>query len=584
MAEVPLNVVITANSAAIKKALRGIQKEVLGTETKSRKEIEKTDRARKRSLQRTRSQVTALGTQFNKLGKGIQRELSNSIFTGVKRGRQRAAAWLKQNKGAIVAGLAVGAGAGVRSAYRRGSGFLGLPTQQGAFQEATQYRIKYRQFANAAGMMPLERDAFMKRIRGKSEETGATEGDILSGAARVQAAMGSEGLQAYETQLDNLININQSLGAPMDDLAGVLVELNRQFGLSAEQFPEAIGFMVEAANEGSIEVTDFAGNMRSSMGVWAASFGEGMDSWKQLVSTAETVGTTYDPAVVATAMERGAETLGLARNTPSEVRKWKRMGLDVNLPPVQLGQQMREKGITAPQLKELVPDLRSRRMLMTLMAQGGGQYLGLQGQVGLDRAKRQAADFRTSPEGEIVAARSTILRNVNEQFKEVGEAAMDVAGKFEILASKNVLLAQKLGVAIDIITPMLMAAGGYTILKGSKNIKDAAGLMKGGGAAGGTAGGTAAATGAGLVSTLGLGGLVAGGAMGTGMLLGREFPEFGAQVNKKFGGVPILYDPSRQERIFKSQEEAARYLEKSARNLNAAASSHASSGKQEGGP
>ena len=72
MAEVPLNVVITANSAAIKKALRGIQKEVLGTETKSRKEIEKTDRARKRSLQRTRSQVTALGTQFNKLGKGLQ--------------------------------------------------------------------------------------------------------------------------------------------------------------------------------------------------------------------------------------------------------------------------------------------------------------------------------------------------------------------------------------------------------------------------------------------------------------------------------------------------------------------------------
>ena len=135
MAEVPLQVVITANSAAIKKALKGIQKDILGTETKTRKEIEKTDRARSRSLQKTKAGAQSLGNEFKKAGAVAQRELEKGILTGTKRGIQKAGSFLRRNRGNFIKGLGAITGAGLitaRQGFQTARGITGAPGVLGA--------------------------------------------------------------------------------------------------------------------------------------------------------------------------------------------------------------------------------------------------------------------------------------------------------------------------------------------------------------------------------------------------------------------------------------------------------------------
>jgi hypothetical protein len=521
MADVPLNVNIGVHGhQEVARVMRGLQE----TQMKSQKQLAR-ERLRAKGLREQeliaersalRSTVAAVraaeGEKAN-LYRRTGRELYDSIATQTKKAVQASRNFLRQHRGDIARGLALGAVYGARSAVERGRGFLGLPSQQEAFSASMNYRTSFGQFAAAAGLSQEQSRAMMKRFERRSERTGFSEAEQLEGAREIQAKMGGTGLPAYEANLDTLTGISQSFGVPMDALAGVLVELQRQFNIAAEDLPEAIGFMVQAANEGSIEVGDFALEMRDSMGIWSSAMGEGIDSWKGFVSTAETIGTTISSSETSTAIVRALESLielraGTTKGDKDRQRLAKKLGLDLTADPLTIARQMRERGVTEGQLLTLFPETRASRAFRALQAQGGlGERLqALPGAGGLSLAEQRAQQFRQSPEGQIFARREEILRNVNQQFAEVADAADQAAGSLLAFASAHVVATQRLGVAFDALQAAGIGAIAWKALRPAKAATDVA-LTTGAAAAGGGA----AATALGLLGAVVAPALVAGG-------------------------------------------------------------------------
>ncbi|GAF72268.1 unnamed protein product, partial [marine sediment metagenome] len=171
MAEVPLQVRITADSKAIKKALRGVQKEIEKGERAAQKAITKTDQARSRSVQRQKSQIQQLGKEFKRLGGGVQRELEKSIFTGTKRGIQKAGAFMRANRGSFVKGLGALGVAGVyagKQALQKARGITGAPTIQENIANAKQFEYRMALLQNQSRMTDEQMSKLQSRIVSKA--------------------------------------------------------------------------------------------------------------------------------------------------------------------------------------------------------------------------------------------------------------------------------------------------------------------------------------------------------------------------------------------------------------------------------
>lgn len=452
MAEVPLEVRVTVDSAAVRKALRGMQKDVSRSEKDQRKELDKTDRARERSMGRRKRGLKELDRELKNSAKKNARELEQSFETGTKRGLMRVRKVMgAARKSAGFAGLfAFGALNKARDQSRQ---FTQIPSTEQAFSASVEYRRRFQKFGSAAELTEGGRDKMLRRFRDQSQKTGMQENEFLSGAEVVQEAIGSKGLEGYLQNLDELSDISQGLGVPMGDLAGIVVELDRQFGIAAEDIPEALGFLTKAALNGSIEVGNFSQEFRNNAGLFAVTVGKGTEGFKKLVAAGETVGTVHGPAEAATALLATTESLV----KPATQKKLRKYGLPQSTDPLEVAAALRTRqdrlsgqknaGMKRQaELFDIFGTKREVRGMRALVAQQGltEELMQIPGQVGLDVGRKAGRDFRGSEIGKHDAEIATRLRDVNEDFVEISRKFREESQMMEKLIGENTVAVKNL--------------------------------------------------------------------------------------------------------------------------------------------
>lgn len=469
MTDVPVQIRMVMDSSGTTRALRGLDKEFRKVEQAARTEIMKTEQLRDRGLQTQKRRIVELGNQFKRLGHSIERELQSSVHRGIKRGIERGRKFLSTHRGALAVGALAGGATFARSVASRAQRFAAIPDQASAFQAARQYRERMLQLRIASGGA-FDTEALGQRFRAVSERTGMREDEMLAAAARVQERFGAEGMPAFVDSLDMLVDVAQTTGTPLEELAAVAGEVVQQFGLTAEEIPRAIGIIAEAGREGSIEIKDFATVFRSEMGGFVQNLGEGGEqALREFVAASQIAGKVFDPNEAATRLARGTRSLAdvNVREKLAE-RGIEYQGRSLGDVAQQLSRAYPED--LGKELQQIFGEIRSVEFWQAMIAaerRGGDEFAtirNISGEAGIERARREAPILREDPAMKLRKLEADRLRAVNEQFDQVAKATLAVSGPLQQLQDQSVLLTQGFEAATEAAFVFAAASGLKTIL------------------------------------------------------------------------------------------------------------------------
>lgn len=527
MAQVPLEVRITVDSAAVKKALRGIVKETTRVESKTRKEIEKTKQARTNASRKAVQEVKTLEQAFMNVGKKAGRELSEGIFTGVKRGRQRAMRYMKANRGSFVKGLGATAVAGAfagRQAFQTARSITGAPTIVENIGSAKDFQRRMTLLQNQSQMT----DAQMGSLQGRLVEQGSSgtlsPSQLLAGVEAVQRLEGADAIPAYLESMADLSNFSEGLGANFEDLSKLSTILQRQFGITAKQMPETIGLVAEAGVQGSIEIENFARQFPRVMGVFAARLNRsGVEGVKEFAAVAQAGATMFpdSPEQSSRAMRSFVNQL-----VKPETRKiLSSRGLDpqtTSLPDLASG--LAAHPLTDKQMAKAFPDSLASSLMVALVKQFDEgtdnvmtSVMNASGTGQLNRAQANTGRVRADAKGRDQIRKNTMQGNMIGAFEGTASAALRLTDAIDMLTSAypgEVLVAKMI---FDFASSLAIFSAAMKILGGGKLAKDAVGTVaKGGGkltkgvkAVGALGGGVVAAVALPAALALGTGALLA---------------------------------------------------------------------------
>jgi hypothetical protein len=511
MADVPLNVIITADSAAIRKALRGIQKEIAKTETVTQKEIEKTDQARTRSMRRQKSQVQQLGKEFRRLGSNVERELQKSIFNGTKRGIQRAGQYMRNNRGSIVKGLGAvgiaGAYAG-RQAIQTARGITGAPTIQENIANAKQFEMRMALLQNQSRMTDAQMSALQAKIVSQAGQGTLSPLQLLGGIEAVQRLEGADALQDFLDSIGTATKFSEGLGANFEGLAKLTTVLSRQFHITQAEMDDMVGFMAEAGVQGSVELENFAGQFPRVMGIFTNLLGRrGVAGAREFTAVSQAVATGFPdaPEEASTALKALIATLA----NPRTIKILKTRGLDPQVHTIpQIGEALQKRPLAPDQMAKAF-----NRMALSAMVAVMSQYdpsnpkgnvitdvLAAQGSTQVGYAGGNVARIRGTSTGQDLIRANQMAGNMIGAFKDTADSALKLTAAFDELTSKfpkEILVAQTITQFLSSLSVLAIAmkflGGGTAVKAGAKGLatgtKAVAGL--GGGAVGAVAAGVA---------------------------------------------------------------------------------------------
>jgi hypothetical protein len=586
MAEVPLNIRVSVDSAAVRKALRGIQKEVAKTEKAAQKEITKTDQARTRSMQRQKSQVQQLGKEFNRLGKGIQRELQKSIFTGTKRGIQKARAFMRANRGSFVKGLGALGVAGVfagKQALQTARGITGAPTIQENIANAKQFEYRMALLQNQSRMTDAQMSKLQDRIVTQGRVGIISPLELLAGIEAVQRLEGADALEDFLAQMGTAAMFSEGLGANFEGLAKLTTVLSRQFHITTGEMDEMVGFLAEAGVQGSVELENFSNQFPRVMGLFTNLLGRrGIEGVREFTAVSQAVATGFPdaPEEASSAMKALVTTLV----NPRTVKILKTRGLD---PQVHTIPEIAERLFNKP-LKPADMSKAFNRMALSAIVAVMGQYdplnpkgnvietvLAAQGSTQLGFARGNVANIRRTGRGQDLIRSNQMAGNMIGAFRDTATAALALTAAFDELASAHPGVLLMLGafadfaVALGITTFALKSLGGGKVAKAAGTGAKAAAK-------------SAAAVGGGVLATVALPAVVA---LGSGALLARMTDKEDEDAMERFAR-KLGFDPKNKlnTQIGRDLKDGAAAQKRSAYLLESKLQQVPDVGRQEGGP
>jgi len=585
MADVPLKVVITADSAAIKKALKGVQKEVAKGEKAAQKALKKTDQMRSRSMQRQKMDAKQLGSTLSRVSSKTQRELTKSIHTGVKNGVKKARAFLKSNRGNLAGMMGLGAAGALAGAHmlRSARGFSRTPLPEASFETAEKMKQQLFFLGEETGKSRVAMENIEKRMMEVSRKYAIDPAVVVGAGLEVQQRLSAKGFEDFMNNLDVYGEAMAGRGAELDVVAVAAGEFGRQFKVAGEDFPKLVGFLVEAVTEGSVEINSLSKEGVEAMAALAANFRRsGDDAAKEMVAIFEAVGEQVpDPSVVKTSVQQYAMMLmdpkfrKRLRDSGSktrvvengEVRNAYDIARDFATDPLFQG----DAGIQ--RFNQVFNDKRSRKAINAMIADvreelEGGQPSVLRtiqemgGEEGLKDINAAFGRRQQEPEFMLRKQRVDAIVNVFDQFDGIAEVAYKTSGALDELRSRFVIL-DKVLQGVGVAAAGLLGFGALSSV-----------------VAGTGAGGILAATPGATLVGKGLLGVAGGAGVTAALAAPHAVGEVGAQAGRALGETLAR---NRMERTVKNLDETTRRLNSASGNLDRSTAAN-STGRQEGGP
>ncbi|MEM8608344.1 MAG: phage tail tape measure protein [Myxococcota bacterium] len=427
----------------------------------------------------------------------------------------------------VTASTAAFAGGAV--AAQQVSALRQLPTAQGSFASEEERRRELFRVSQEAALGAGSPERLGERIRQTGARTGVPLDELTRGVVLGQQQFSNVGL--VTDNMDFLADTVLATGASFEEVVGLAGELQRQFNLSAEEIPEAIGFIREAAKDGSVEFGNFVNSFIPTMGAFVQQMDrEGIPALKEFTAAAQARGESEPRSDVAsTEFQAFLSVL----NDPKQRARLRQVGVDVtdgrgNLRNLNdLFQEIATNDLlgNAEIFNTVFNERRARRFAGGLRASvlRGDSVLGeiqqIPGNVGRAQIRADAANALTRPE--FVLPRQRVNRDavLSRQFDEQFERTQGPIAFFQDLLAENVVASDRAkaigaGVGGGLLTTLLFSGGRRALASGGNALARAA-TGVGGRALGALAGGSALA---------GTGVLAAGaGGFGLGTLLEREF-------------------------------------------------------------
>lgn len=368
------------------------------------------------------------------------------------------------------AGLALGAigtVAGIASSQiTRAQGALGIQSTEQVYASIQDARLGFLRQSVQAGQSREQRTASEAELRNIARATDVPLADLYGAAAASQGRFSN--LDDFLAQLGELARISQAYGSSLVDLQGVTGELNRQFGLSGEASVEATYAIMNAAQAGSMEASDFSQNFAQAMGQYSMSRGgrgRGQAAVMDFAAAAQ---------VIASGGVGGEQARTQMQNLMNQLsdrkvqRRLRRAGvevLDENGMMRSFSDIARQGAASADlrdptKLRTILPEAWAARALTTLISREGtdksvsaiARSTAAGGRANVDRF---FTEFRADPLAADAAARTGREVGIAEQIPELSASFHTMADGATQLGTKFPILA---GMTSDLAGAMQSAA------------------------------------------------------------------------------------------------------------------------------
>lgn len=436
-------------------------------------------------------------------------------------------------------GLATGAvgistvAASALGASQRAQGVLGIRSQDDVLTSAINSRGNFIRTAMGAGLSTEQRGRLSTEAIAIGSRTGlgpeavmnmiGTSQELFSGLA---AARESGTLPEFMASMENMAKFSVATGANATDVVTLRGEAMRQLSLSAEEADQALALFAQGAQDGSLNVADFA-----------SSFSEIMSPFALLRGNQGTgLGAVREFQALGQALKAGGQSAEGARTLQSNMfaafqndetrARMARAGVDIMESDGQGGQRLRNTASIIAQMAQdsdfqginlgsIVHDRQARDALQILMAQeqaamrgqAGSMTLGARQEVstvaaGTDLIDRTFAEIQNDPSGRAARMRAERESSIFSQQDRLTEAMLDVAGPLTGLQNEFPLLTAALEELTPVIQGLVAFAFARAVLPGSfmSTAAPVTGASAMANIAAGAGTGTAAATGGSLAA------------------------------------------------------------------------------------
>jgi hypothetical protein len=494
MATVPLNVKINVQGGGdLKRILGGITKENAKVEQAARKEIEKTESMRRRSIRDQEIAAKQLTRVWQRAGASIRRELQASVFGGMKRGIDRARQYIKQNRAQLgIAAITGGAIAG-RQAFNTARGITGAPSIQENIANAKQFEFQLTALQNQSQLSPTRIKEIESQIQKQAGRGTISPNQLLAGVEAVQRLEGADAIDDFLKSMDSTAMFAEGLQADFESLAKLSTIINRQFGVRTDEIDDALGMLAEAGVQGSVELENFSQQFPRVMGMFNLTTGRGgMQGLQEFAAVSQAVATAFPdaPEMAATATNALIRQLG---DTKTQKILRQGAGVDVRSNTIpEIAQALFNSPLSDKQMEKAFPNVRALTAMGALMNQYSpgtdnvlSSVLAADGAGQVSRASDNARRIRGTQRGQDLIRANEMQARMIDNFEDTASAARNLTEWFDKLASEfpgSILVAQTLStfitsIGVATIALNAMGAGGMAkkAMGGAKNAASAVG-------------------------------------------------------------------------------------------------------------
>lgn len=478
-ATVELNVLVTGG-AQVKKSMKGMVDEAKKANKQLKQEDDKLEQFRRDALKRLEGvrkrteriavdDVRKAERQKQVLQAKTAREFQTNMLSAIKRVGRGMRDFIRNNKAAIGGGLA----AGFISASRRAQGFAALPTVESGFESAAQFKAGSLALQTSAGLSDEQRLGFEKIFIEVGEKFGQTAEANLAAARFAEREFGS--ITAFTDNAELFNQVAAALGTDVDVASESILGMVKQLNIAEEDIPRAIGLTTQAILAGRLDLEDLGGTFSEVLNKFSDTFkSEGERGQREALATFELLQRGgASPGKAATE----ADQLLDAIQDPKVEKRLRQAGTSLRDPrdnailPIDI---LLERIASIPALRDN-PAARAK-----VFGKEGGDVVGrllsqikddpeafrkainVDAALGIEASREGAERFVESSVGARQAKQIEVQNNIIENFDNIADVSLKMAGFMAELQSNFPLLSQAALSARD----ALLALGGISILKG----------------------------------------------------------------------------------------------------------------------
>lgn len=206
--------------------------------------------------------------------------------------------------GGAVGAVAAGALAGGMAAVGTARAVGGYKSVADRVTSANEFRERLVGVTSAAHMTPEEREATQAKVLDASKATGKDQGELL-GVLETGHGQFND-LKFFADNIKEIATIAKVANADTGDFAKAIGSVKQAFGLTGDEAIQAAYLMKASADQGSVELKDFARDFAASAGIFAQNTKQkGIGGVRQFLGTAQGIATgQFGSAESSTRLER----------------------------------------------------------------------------------------------------------------------------------------------------------------------------------------------------------------------------------------------------------------------------------------